>query len=101
MSENSHPPESSDSPTKSDAQSSAQPTTEKGISARRAFLSGVAGIVGATGLSALAATNPTNDPKEVKNKILSRIQEQIDRDHVEDPMNYDRSVVAHGRYVGS
>jgi NAD(P)H-hydrate repair Nnr-like enzyme with NAD(P)H-hydrate dehydratase domain len=97
MSETTEPSKSRISHNDTPDRKSPDPGTEKGVSGRRTFLAGVAGVVGATGISALAS----GDSKEVKNKILSRIQEQIDRDHVEDPMNYDRSVVTHGKYVGS
>jgi hypothetical protein len=73
-----------------------QPTNERDPVARRKFLTSLAGAAGAAG--AMAIGGQALQAQEVKKKILSRIQDEIERDHLEDPFSYDRGTVIHDKY---
>ena len=63
---------------------------------RRQFLAGLAAIGGTAGAIQLGAGQLS--AKDVRSKILSRIQEEIQRDHLDDPMSYDKSGTSHSKY---
>jgi hypothetical protein len=70
-----------------------EPKNEKEPVARRKFLTSLAGAAGA-----LAIGDQALQAQEVKKKILSRIQDEIEGDHMDDPFGYD-NVSMHTKYT--
>lgn len=73
------------------------PAEDEGNVPRRQFFGNLAGVVGATAaigaIGLTAKAQEQTQAKEIKSKILSRIQQQLDQEPGEEGMQYIRSDV--------
>ena len=66
---------------------------------RRHFFGGLATVLGTAAVIGLAGGKDQAEAKEIKSKILSRIQQQLKQEKGEEGMEYDKS--SHSRYTKS
>jgi hypothetical protein len=66
---------------------------------RRRFFGGLATVIGTAAVIGLAGEKDPTEAKEIKSKILSRIQQQLKQEQGEEGMEYVKS--AHSRYSKS
>jgi hypothetical protein len=66
---------------------------------RRRFFGGLATVLGAAAVIGLSGEKDPTQAKEIKSKILSRIQQQLKQEKGEEGMIYDKS--SHSRYSKS